>query len=67
MKKTATIGFGGKEKISCESTGVKDPWGDMIWKSDDGRFWNLAYARHARTYAFRPRKTEETMEYIKTR
>ena len=51
--KTAWITFSRKDgKITCTTTGEKDPWGKEIWRSDDGRAWELCYARLSRVYAF---------------
>lgn len=50
--KTAWLTFAGKEKITCTSTGEKDPWGKEIWRDSEGKAYELKYARLSRTYAF---------------
>ena len=53
MIKKAPLYFGdSKKKITCHSEGQKDPWGKIIWYDDDGKAYELKYARWARAYAF---------------
>lgn len=50
--KTAWNTFAKNGKITCVSTGEKDPWGKEIWRDTDGRAYELKYARLARVWAF---------------
>lgn len=54
--KRAYLTFGRKEMITCTTTGEKDIWGKEIWVDAEGNKYELSYARHAKTYAFIPRK-----------
>ena len=48
MTRTGTVlggEFGGK-KIKVTSTGKKDIYGKIIWKSEDGRYWDLEMTKH---------------------
>ena len=50
--KTAWLTFACKEKVTCHTTGEKDPWGKEIWRDDEGYAYELKYARLSRTWAF---------------
>ena len=63
--KTAFIGFSGREKITCINTGKKDPWEKVIWQDvETGKYYDLAYAKFSRMYAFRP-LSDSIMEIAK--
>ena len=50
--KTAMLTFGNKGKVTCISTGEKDPWGKEIWRDADGKAYELKYAKKAKVWAF---------------
>ena len=50
--KRAWLTFACKEKITCTSTGETDPWGKTIWRDEDGKAYELKYARLSGTWAF---------------
>lgn len=50
--KTAWITFAKNGKVTCTTTGEKDPWGKEIWRDADGKAYELKYARLARVWAF---------------
>ena len=52
--KTAMITFVNKERVTCTTSGEKDPWGKEIWMDSDGNTYELCYARRAKTWAFLP-------------
>ena len=52
--KTAWLTFGRHGKVTCTSSGEKDPWGEMIWRDKDGHAYELKYARRSGVWAFLP-------------
>ena len=50
--KTAWNTFGKHGKITCTTTGEKDPWGKEIWRDSEGNAYELQYARMAGVWAF---------------
>jgi len=52
--KTAMLTFANKGKVTCTTSGEKDPWGKEIWRDSEGKAYELKYARLSRTYAFIP-------------
>ena len=34
------------KKIKVTSTGIKDVYGKIIWKSEDGKYWDLEMTKH---------------------
>lgn len=42
------------EVITCKSYGDKDEFGEAIWYTEDGKAYELMYARRAKRYAFYP-------------
>ena len=50
--KTAWNTFARRGKITCSTTGEKDPWGAEIWRDADGKAYSLNYARRAGVWAF---------------
>lgn len=48
MTRTGTV-LGGEmhnTRIKVTSTGVKDIYGKIIWKSEDGKYWDLEMTKH---------------------
>lgn len=52
---TATITFNkANGKVTCTNDGEKDVWGKAIWRDENGKPYELCYARMAKVYAFLP-------------
>ncbi len=62
MKRVCYEGFGkGAKKFSVENTGKKI-YGKSIWVDENGKYWELNYARHAKVWAATP-YADDVMDY----
>lgn len=52
--KKAPIKWNNSNRITCKYYGDKDDWGKAIWYDDEGKAYELIYARLAKAYSFNP-------------
>jgi spore germination protein YaaH len=52
--KKAPIHWNNENKVTCYYYGDKDEWGKAIWYDENGKAYELIYARLANKYSFNP-------------